>query len=787
MGKRTFWGILLLIALLVLPLSGCGPSKAPPASPRLTRIEVTVDDLVVTSNLVVKPEGNIQFAARGYDQNGNMMKGLTFQWEVKPDSLGTIFQDGLFVAGKEAVEGEVICEANGVTKRVSVTVSKEEPKLDKIIVSPEEAIVRPENSREFQATAFDQYGEPMSGFNFTWLVEPSGLGTIASVNEDASTAEFTAGEVTGEGKIICQVDGFEKRAEAKVKVSQEDSRLSSIHINPTQVVVAPKEETKPFEVKAFDQFGEEMDGITFAWSVEPAWLGTINEQTRVFTAGEKSGNGEIVCQAGGVTQKVTVSVFSGDLYLQAAAEQLVDDTQTAWANFIAAPRMTEIMNGQLIPAAMLVYSALDTGLSVPDCHDSLYYCEPTAGNNYYDLEVIYASFDYESPPKTGTWRYIEEVFREDEFTGEEYVDGYLKAVITRNIVNDEDQILFNLRFEDLDGEWLGTYTGELRYPTANWDEWDYDEFDEYPREEEIEDTVKLSVRFELPGNIQGKANLNGYSSETAYIYRIYDEEWDYYYYEVDYVIHAFAGDADGNFTFNGRDYSFDGELNLDFSHGKTDYFTGRINLPDAVITGDMEIHYTSNPNQMQPLVGSAVDLVPKRIELDGSFKDKKSALELTGDLTLEFKRAESFVYYEPYSPTNWPGLKISFDGKLFNEYNDSLVGTLTFEEMANKGFRIDIGYDLMADGVTRRIGLNARTVSDQKVKIEITSDWGPAAINMDLTFDPYFVDIEENEFMVGELKGLSGEVLVQEVKVGEISLTDLGVKVQYKDGSYETF
>ncbi|NLC52466.1 MAG: hypothetical protein GX770_00670, partial [Firmicutes bacterium] len=459
---------------------------------------------------------------------------------------------------------------------------------------------------------------------------------------------------------------------------------------------------------------------------------------------------------------------------------------------IAAPRLTKIIDEQLVPGTMLAFSAINTGLSVPGCGDALYYCEPTEGQGYMELDDIFDSCDYESGPKTGTWRYYDVIIDEDEF-GEWYVVGQMKAIITRNIVNDEDQILFNLRLEKLNGELLGTYTGEFRYPTADWDKLEKfmegpDEFpDKIEHEDTFDDYITLSVHFELPGNIKGDVNLNGFVSHTFYLY-IFEDEWTFMH-ESNNILHAINGVADGNFTFNGGNYSFDGELNLDFTNGETDYFNGTINLPDALIQGDMEIYYVSNPNQTQPLLeGAAIDLVPKRLELDGSFKDKKSDLEMTGDLTLEFKQAESFVYHEPYSEGNWPELKLSFDGKLFNENNDSLIGTLTFEETAYKRFMINIGYDLKTDGIPRTIGLNAWMVSDQQVALEITSDWGPAAMNMDLTFSPYFIDIQDGDLIVGELDTLSGKVLVQGVEVGKISLTtDLGVKVEYKDGSFETF
>lgn len=792
--KKSLWGTLSLITVLLLLLAGCGGSpKKPPAISQLTRIEVTVDDIPVT-DLVVRTNSEIQFEAKGYDQNNNPMEGLDFQWAIEPETVGIINkQTGWFQAGSEEGEGEIVCKAKGVTKKVSVQVSDEEPILKEIIIKLEVATVRPGDSREFQAIAIDQYGEPMSGIDFTWSVEPVELGRFESVSEDADIVKFIAGTEAGEGTIICQADEFEKRDQAKVKVAEEESRLSSIQITPTEVVVAPEAETEPFEVIAFDQFGKEMDGIAFTWSVEPAWLGKIevkdNEVT--FVAGEREGKGEIICQAHGVMQKVTVSVFHGRLYLQSAAEQLVSDTQTAWTSFTTAPRLVKIMDEQLVPGAMLVISAIKFGSIVPDCGDALYYCDPTPGSEYYDLEKIYEGYDYESPPKTGTWRYIEKIFGEDE-AGEEYVFGYLKAIITRKIVNngdqDEDQILFNLRLEYLNGEWIGTYSGELRYPTTNWDMWEYDEIDEFPHVINFDDSIKLSIRYEDSYNTKVDIKLDGYSSETTYVYLIYDEEWGFSYYQEENVNHAFGGALDGKLTFNGGNYSVNGELNLDFTNYKTDYFTGTINLPDAVITGDMEIYYTSNPNQKQPLLeGAVADLIPQKIELDGSFKDKKSALALTGDLTLEFERAESFVYYEPYSPTNWPGLKVDFNGKLFNENNEPLIGTLAFEEAAYKRFMIDIGYDLMTDGVLRTIGLNAWTVSDDEVALKIASDWGPAEINMRLNFTPSFIDIIDNEFVVGKLNGLTGKVLVQDVEVGDIGLTDVGVKVEYKDGSYEMF
>lgn len=148
--KKSLWGTLSLITVLLLLLAGCGGSpKKPPAISQLTRIEVTVDDIPVT-DLVVRTNSEIQFEAKGYDQNNNPMEGLDFQWAIEPETVGIINkQTGWFQAGSEEGEGEIVCKAKGVTKKVSVQVSDEEPILKEIIIKPEVATVRPGDSREF--------------------------------------------------------------------------------------------------------------------------------------------------------------------------------------------------------------------------------------------------------------------------------------------------------------------------------------------------------------------------------------------------------------------------------------------------------------------------------------------------------------------------------------------------------------------------------------------------------------------------------------------------------------
>jgi len=309
---------------------------------------------------------------------------------------------------------------------------------------------------------------------------------------------------------------------------------------------------------------------------------------------------------------------------------------------------------------------------------------------------------------------------------------------------------------------------------------------DYESGKTYEEFVDFSIDFILPDGTNGHVNGNEFAIETVYIGE-YDDEYGEY--EEIYVLHAAGGDANGQFTLNGEEYSFDGEISLQFNKDEPDFFTGWIDTPDARIEGDMEISYVSNPKLTHPLEGMST-LFPNKLVLEGSFADKKSPLAANGTFNLELANAAIFNFEAPYAEGNIPGIELSINGYFLNEENNQLAGILIFKEMAYKRFSIDVGYDVVVEGVTRQITLNANNNhdDDEKVTIDINSDWGSAAINMALTFKPAFLEYnEEDGFILGELDKLSGQVLVQGVDVGEIKM-EMGVPwVFYNDGSKETF
>ncbi|NLY90675.1 MAG: hypothetical protein GX081_03595, partial [Firmicutes bacterium] len=573
------------------------------------------------------------------------------------------------------------------------------------------------------------------------------------------------------------------------------STLKRIELEPAQITVTAGG-TVQFTAKGYDQYGKEMEGLTFRWSV-PKEAGEITSDG-LFTAGDKEGIYKVVCEANDIKAEIEVRVnkFAGDGYLQSIGEQLVHDSQTAWDNFSVVPRLSSIFNDQLVPGFSLVISVIDTVMSnVPGCYDPLYYYTQEPGTDYVDLNQIYEGEPQDSP-QTGSWRYNTWYEVYDEET-DEYL---LTASIKRELVNDKDQITFSLQITDLSRNKIGTYNGKILYPTANWERWKFEEeiyeptFPDgtaFPYKKHFDippynDSMEISIAFEHSDGTNGNINLNGFVSESRFIdveYDCYEYGGDYYVSEDDSysIIHSFSGDANGSFTIDDQQYSFDGKLCMNFSEESPDYFTGEIKTPEAFIDSNIEISYVKNSKVTEPLFRSiSTTLVPNRLSLSGSVQDTVEDLVLEGTFVLELENAANYDFNAPYSEDNLAGIKLNFSGLLGHKNINRMAGTLSFQETDYKEFSIEVGYNLTHDGVNRRIGLNATTVDAEKVAIEITSDWGPATIMMDLTFDPEFLNITESGLKIGKLKNVSGKVLVQGLEVGTVEKSDLGfVLIKY--------
>ena len=192
----------------------------------------------------------------------------------------------------------VLCTAgvgwDGPTGRGSIGAPSAPPVLTTITVSPGSASVQTGGTKQFSATATDQFGQPMS-VPFTWSVD--GDSTIDS------SGQLTAGPTTGTFTVTA-TSGI-KSGTATLTVSAVPV-LTTISVTPASASVQTGA-TKLFSAMALDQNGQPMSQQpAFTWSITPG--DTTIDQTGLVTAGPTAGTFTVTATGGGKSGMASITV-----------------------------------------------------------------------------------------------------------------------------------------------------------------------------------------------------------------------------------------------------------------------------------------------------------------------------------------------------------------------------------------------------------------------------------------------------------------------------------------------
>ncbi len=262
---------------------------------------VTVTATTTLGSIVVSPssanvvaQGTQTYTASAKDQFGNTMSPQpTMTWTVSGG--GTINSAGLFTAGTTAGGPFTVTATSGAksgTASVTVTATTT---LGSIVVTPSSATVLFAGTKQYTASAKDQFGNTLAVQpTFTWTV--SGGGTINA------TGLFTAGSVAG-GPFAVTASSGGKNGTASVTVALAQT-LTSITVTPTPVIVITST-TKQFTAVANDQFGNAMAvQPTFTWT---ATGGTINA-AGLYSAGATAGTFGVTATSGAISGSAVVTL-----------------------------------------------------------------------------------------------------------------------------------------------------------------------------------------------------------------------------------------------------------------------------------------------------------------------------------------------------------------------------------------------------------------------------------------------------------------------------------------------
>jgi hypothetical protein len=154
--------------------------------------------------------------------NGETLEIDSTYWEMDPDSMGTITDDGFFIAGRAVgvihIKGTFFIGDRRIVKRIVIRIGEIAPRpLYDLKVLPEHAIVPAGGEQQFRVQFLSRIATNIR-YNIRWEVLPGDPNMeLGKIDENGL---FSAGRQEGYGKVVAYVDiaGVTFRAAARVTV-----------------------------------------------------------------------------------------------------------------------------------------------------------------------------------------------------------------------------------------------------------------------------------------------------------------------------------------------------------------------------------------------------------------------------------------------------------------------------------------------------------------------------------------------------------------------------------------
>ncbi len=281
------------------------PSKTSLATQTITVAHGPVSAVKVMPATIELNIGQLQtFTSDVADSSGNPISEAALSWQA---SAGTITDQGVFTAGTKAGTFD-----KGVTAAAEQGTASAEGSAS-VIVKPDPLAaaalpvleIAAGDTKQLQAVADDQYGNPIKDLAATWSLSNSDAGSITSAG--LYTAPKKAGSYSD--VISVEVKQGDTVRQAKGNITIVPGALNQIITAPTQIDLGMGM-TQQFIAVGIDKNGNRINGLDFSWSVSGS-AGSITGGG-LFTAGDKPGiyneNITVTAAKNGVTQTVTPDV-----------------------------------------------------------------------------------------------------------------------------------------------------------------------------------------------------------------------------------------------------------------------------------------------------------------------------------------------------------------------------------------------------------------------------------------------------------------------------------------------
>jgi hypothetical protein len=138
--------------------------------------------------------------------------------------------------------------------------------LTTIAVTPVTPSIFTGGTQQLTAVGYDQGGNPMTGVVFAW----------SSANKSVASVDITglaSGVSAGTSQMSASAEGVNSNA-VTLTVNRSPSVLTSITASPSSASIQAGD-VQQFVAVGYDQYGNAMSGIVFAWyhprAAEPQW------------------------------------------------------------------------------------------------------------------------------------------------------------------------------------------------------------------------------------------------------------------------------------------------------------------------------------------------------------------------------------------------------------------------------------------------------------------------------------------------------------------------------------
>jgi len=295
-------GILLLLGLFLIPLSGFAQGGGQENSKKKYVIEVT------PARAEVEAGETVQFTAQAVNRDGSVAE-VEIEWSVLNSRVGEIDENGLFTA-LQGGHTPVMARAERSVGKAEVIVFRDDPQNQrqglKVVINPNNAVLEPAETEQFTASLVDSTGAELEA-EFEWGVD----GDFGIVD---NAGLFEALEV-GRGFVYATTQEISGRAHVVIKKDVNNGAGQGVRKTGTKMVLVPKDtlvligNSVAFQAFLEDTLGNRTE-IYPEWSLIGRNVGGI-DASGLFTA-DTAGNGVVKAILEQYTATARVRVATAD-------------------------------------------------------------------------------------------------------------------------------------------------------------------------------------------------------------------------------------------------------------------------------------------------------------------------------------------------------------------------------------------------------------------------------------------------------------------------------------------